>query len=190
MYPNHILKNTTSKTPGVVPMLYFAPKPWFTTIAVPGGSPANGTAEVTIVDNHIFGTDPVSGLQYGFVKLELSDRTPEVVLEETGEIDSEGVDAMVSGFAPGLNLELLGLFGKSFDGIVLVQDLSCSTVRYHQFGTACSVAYKNGWKYTSGKAGGEGRKGTEVKFMSYMEKPLIYTGAVTLAQQPSEVTSD
>jgi hypothetical protein len=38
--------------------------------------------------------------------------------------------------------------------IVLVQDLSCSNVRYHQFGTACSVAYKNAWKYSSGKAGG------------------------------------
>lgn len=189
MYPNHILKNTTSKTPGVVPMLYFAPKSWFTTIAVPGGSPSNGTDEVTISANHIFGTNPDNNAAYGFVKLELSDRTAEVILEETGEIDSEGVDAMVSGFAPGLNLELLGLFGKSFDGIVLVQDLSCSNVRYHQFGTACSVAYKNGWKYSSGKAGGEGRKGTEVKFMSYMEKPLIYTGVVTEAEQPGDDTS-
>lgn len=189
MYQNHILKNTTSKTPGVVPMLYFAPKAWFTTIAVPAANPENGADEVTITANHIFGTDPVSGLDYGFVKLELSDRTAEVILEETGEIDSEGVDAMVSGFAPGLNLELLGLFGKSFDGIVLAQDLSCSVVRYHQFGTACSVAYKNGWKYSSGKSGGEGRKGTEVKFMSYMEKPLIYTGVVNEAEQPEETDS-
>ena len=186
MYPNHILKNTTSKTPGVVPMLYFAPKSWFTTIAVPTPPFINGASEVTVTENHLFGTNPDTGLDYGFIKLEMSDRTPEVVLEETGEIDSEGVDAMVSGFAPGLNLELLGLFGKSLDAIVLVQDLSCSIVRYHQFGTACSVAYKQGWKYTSGKAGGEGRKGAEVKFMAYMEKPLIYTGAVSLAQQPTE----
>jgi hypothetical protein len=185
MYPNHLLKETSSKTPGIVPMLLFAPKQWFNVIQVPQGPFTNGIGETTITQTHTFLPNP-SGGNYGFIQLELSDRTGEVTLEETGEIDSEGVDALVSGFAPGLNQNLLSLLGKSLDAIVLVQDLTCSNVRYHQLGTSCSVAYKQGWKYTSGKAGGEGRKGTEVKFMAYMEQALIYTGEVSLADQPDQ----
>ena len=46
------------------------------------------------------------------------------------------------------------------------------------------MAYKDNWEFTTGKAGGEGRKGTLIKVMAYQDRPYIYSGALTQAEQP------
>ncbi|HRH68801.1 MAG TPA: hypothetical protein PLB89_04770 [Flavobacteriales bacterium] len=172
-------KPVGNNTPGVVPEIFFAPKSHFLVIATPPAVETVQGEDVIITDSHTF-TDP----DLGFIRLELTDRTGQITFTQTGELDSESTNAVMEGFASGLNPGLLSFMGKQFDGILLQQDLNCSTPRYYQIGTACSVARKKGFEYTTGIAGGEGRKGMKVRFEAVMEKPLIYTGAVTRATQP------
>jgi hypothetical protein len=180
MLKTHLLKTPGNTTPGVVPEILVADKTWFTTIATAPSTETTQGEDVMITDDHIF-SDPA----FGFVKLEMTDRTAMVKYEQAGELDGESINAVVEGFAPGLHTGLLSFMGQQFSGIVLIQDLRCSVTRYYQIGTACSVAYKKGWGYDTGIAGGEGRKGMKVRFEAVMEKPLIYTGAIVLAEQPS-----
>lgn len=179
MLPNHILKPQGNATPGVTPEVLFAPKEHFLVIASAPAIETTPGEDVIITDDHTF-MDP----DLGFIRLELTDKTANLTLTQTGELDSESTNAVFEGFSAGLNEALLSLMGKQFGGIVLLQDTSCSVARYYQLGTSCSVSYKKGFEFTTGISGGEGRKGMKVRFEATMEKPLIYTGAVTLATQP------
>jgi hypothetical protein len=189
MWNNHILKDLSSTAPGVVPMLLWAPRSYFETIAMPIANPQGWEDTSIITNNHVFKANP-NGPALGFIQIELTDRTGEVEWEETGELDSKGTNGVFTGWAPGLNPKIFGMFGRTIDGIFLFQDSACTTPRYHQFGSSCTPAYKDNFKFTSGKTGGEGRKGTEVKIMTYQERPFIYTGNITLAEQPDDADSE
>lgn len=180
MEVNNILKNLGSKAPGVKNKIYVAPYAWLDVIAEPDVTEDGTGSLITITDSHTF-TDP----DLGFITFELADRTGEVTIEEVGEPENEAVNVAFMGYHPGLNRLLLSYFGTSFEGLVLMQDLSCAANTYYQAGASCALARKEGWKFGTGKAGGEGRKGFELKFASYQALPLIYNGALSLATQPA-----
>lgn len=178
---NHILKGAGSKAPGVKPVMFFAPEDWFDVIGEPSTT-EDGTGSLSIITtNHTF---QAGSPAKGFIKIELAQNTAEVNIEEVGEPENEAVNVTGTGYHPGLHTLLLSYFGKPFNGIVLMQDLDCSNVRYYQIGASCSMARKEGWKFGTGKAGGEGKKGFDLKFASYQAAALIYTGAVTTSEQP------
>lgn len=181
---NNLLKTTGSKAPGVKPVFYFAPESWFDTVAEPDDDDdEDGSGNsITISGNHTFVTaDPT----YGFVKLELADRTGKLTVEEVGDPEFEAVNVTGEGIHPGWNALLATYMGKSFNGIVLMQDIRCEANMYYQIGAACAMARKEGWKYETGLSGGGDKKGFTLKFASYQDKVRIYTGAVTLAEQPA-----
>jgi len=123
IYPHHITKDLSHSTPGVVQEAWWAPKDWFLTIAKPSGPFNRWRDHVLITQDHTFKTSTPA---LGFIRIELTDRTSEVKFTETGELDSKGTNAEFEGFAPGMNLELFGMFGRTLDGIWLIHDLNCN----------------------------------------------------------------
>lgn len=182
MLPNNILKPSTTNAPGIGTEILFAPKSWFTTIANPPTSEATPGADVVIVDDHVFVTETPA---LGFIKMETTARSGSLKFEQVGDIDSYGINAVVEAWSPGINPALWSLMVKQDEFLVLVKDIDCATPRYYQIGASCSLALKREWVFDTGKAGGEGKKGTMVKFDAYQDRPLLYTGAVTLAEQPA-----
>lgn len=181
MLPNNILRPSGTNAPGIGTEIFFAPKSW---IATYGEAPSTETVPgdiVTITDPHIF---VVQSPTLGFVKMETTARSGSVSIEQVGDIDSYGYNVMVEAWSPGINTALWALMIQQDEFLVLVKDISCDTPRYYQIGASCSLALKRDWKFETGKAGGEGKKGTTVKFDAYMDKPLLYTSTVTLAAQP------
>jgi hypothetical protein len=80
---NHILKSTGSKAPGVKPEFFFAPGDWFDTIAEPDDDDdEDGTGNsVIITDSHTF-LDPSPDPAYGFIKLQIADRTGKITIDQ------------------------------------------------------------------------------------------------------------
>jgi|GEM_PF-2307421 hypothetical protein len=183
MLPNHITKPTGTNAPGIGTDILIAPKSWFSTIAVPPASETTPGANVLITEDHEF---VVQSPTLGFVKMETTARSGSLKFEQTGDIDSYGINAVVEAWSPGINLALFSLMVQQDEFLVLVKDISCENVRYYQIGASCSLALKREWVFETGKAGGEGKKGTMIKFDAYMDRPLFYTGAVPLAEQPAE----
>jgi hypothetical protein len=170
----------------VKPEFFFAPGDWFDTIAEPDDDDdEDGTGNsVIITDSHTF-LDPSPDPAYGFIKLQIADRTGKITIEEVGDPEFEAVNVMGEGIHPGWNPLLASYFGKNFNGIVLMQDSSCSANMYYQIGAVCALARKEGWKYETGLSGGGDKKGFTLKFASYQDKVRVYTGAITLAEQPA-----
>lgn len=182
MLPNHILKPTGTNAPGIGTELLFAPKAWFETIANPPSTETTPGSDVVITANHVFITQTPA---LGFIKLETTARSGSLKFEQTGDIDSYGVNAVVEAWSPGINYALFSLMAKQDEFLVLVKDIDCAVPRYYQIGASCSLALKRDWVFDTGKAGGEGKKGTMIKFDAYQDRPIFYTGAVTLAEQPA-----
>lgn len=182
MLPNHITKQQGTNAPGIGTDLYFAPKAWFSTIAAPPALETTPGSNVVITDDHEF---VVQSPALGFVRLETTSRSGSLMFEQVGDIDSYGFNAVVEAWVPGLNYALFSLMLQQDDYLVLVKDISCDVDRYYQIGASCSLALKREWKFETGKAGGEGKKGTTIKFDAYQDRPLFYTGAVTMAEQPA-----
>lgn len=183
MLHNHITKPSGTNAPGIGTELLFAPKAWLETIAMPPTTETAPGADVVITDSHIFKTNTPA---YGFIKMETTLRSGSLKFEQVGDIDSYGINAMVEAWSPGINPALWSLMIKQDEFLVLVKDIDCATPRYYQIGASCSLALKREWVFETGKAGGEGKKGTIVKFDAYQDRPLLYTGTVTLAEQPAE----
>lgn len=181
MLPNHITKPEGTNAPGIGTDIYFAPKSWFKTIASPPSTETTPGSDVVITGDHVF---IEQSLALGFVKMQTTARSGNLKLEQTGDLDSYGINAVVEAFSPGLNYALFSLMAKNDEYIVLLKDVACDVARYYQIGASCSPALKREWVFDTGKAGGEGRKGTTVKFDAYMDRPLFYQGVVTLAEQP------
>lgn len=178
--PNHISKPVGNATPGVVAELLIAPKEWFATIAKPAAPVGGLLPGAVIEDDHLF-ISP----EHGFIRIAMTGQTGNITYSGTGDIDNRSVNAAYEGFTAGLNEEILRLMGWNFEGIVLSRDLKCDDVeRYYQLGGACTSAYPGEHEFATGTEGGDGRKGTTLRFVSNMEVPLIYTGVVTLATFP------
>lgn len=177
----NILKGLGTKAPGIKNELLVADKAWFDVIAAPSATTEDGTGSlITIDESHTF-TDP----DLGFVRLELADRSGMLDIEEVGDPEFEAVNVKVSGEHPGLHKLLLSYFGKPFNGIILAQDIDCAANVYYQVGTTCAFARKEGWKFSTGKAGGSDKKVFTLNYASYQDAPYLYQGAVTLATQPA-----
>ncbi len=180
LFPGHITKPQGNALPGVVAEVLLAPKAWFTTIATPTASPAGILPSAVITGDHIF-----IGPDYGFIKVQLTGRSASVTFSRSGELDSRSVAGVFEGYTAHINEEVFRLMGWSFDGILLSKDNQCGdTDRYLQMGTSCTSAYDGDHEFTSGVEGGDGRKGTTLRFESIQAMPYIYTGAVTLATFP------
>lgn len=181
MLPNHITKPSGTNAPGIGTEILFAPKSWFDVIAQPPATETTPGANVVIIADHTF---VVADPTLGFVKLETTSRSGSFKAEQVGDIDSYGYNVTVEAWCPGINAALFSLMIQQDDYIALVKDVDCANPRYLQVGASCSPALKRDWVFETGKAGGEGKKGTMVKFDAYMDRPLIYTGAITYAEQP------
>lgn len=181
MRPNHITKQAGSNAPGMGSTIYIAPVEWFLVLQSPDALGSVPGETVVIDTAHTFTTATPT---LGFVKCYATPRSVEVLWEQVGEIDSEGINASVEFSSPGLNAPMAEFMYESGTYIVLVPDVDCSSARYIQLGNLCNPALKKGWKWASGKGGGEGKKGFTARFESYNDRPLIYTSTVTLAEQP------
>lgn len=181
MLPNHITKPTGSNAPGMGSTLYVAPIDWFLALQSPGAVSATPGDSVLIDTAHTFRVEDPT---LGFVKIYCTTRTVEAMWEQVGDIDSEGINASVDAWSPGLNTALAEFMYMADSYVVLVPSIDCTSPEYIQLGNLCNPALKKGWKWKSGKGGGEGKKGFEIHFESYNDRPLIYTSTVTLAEQP------
>jgi len=180
-FPNNIVKVTGSNAPGIKNEVLLASVDWFETIANPPATSTYPGEKMVIVDDHIFKT---ASPALGFVKMYLTPRSSELTIEQVGEIDSEGYNCMLEGFVPNISMALFELMVDSDNFLLLVQDIDCAKNTYYQLGSSCSTTLKQGWKFATGKEGGEGKKGTTVKFDAYMSTPLFYQGAISYAIQP------
>lgn len=183
MLPNNINQPSGTNAPGIGNEILFAPVSWFSTIAEPPSVGTTPGETIIITDDHVF---EVQSPTLGFITMYTTIRSGEITYKQVGEIDSYGIDGMIEAFSPGINEALLELMGIQDQFIVLIKDIDCANTRYFQLGASCSPSLKREWEFKSGKGGGEGKKGTTVKFDSYGDRVLIYTGAVTLAEQPAE----
>lgn len=181
MLHTHINKMTGSTASGMGGWLYVADLEWFNVLQSPGAVDAAEPGASVIIDTaHTF---LVEDPTLGFVKMYCTTRTVEALWEQVGDIDSEGINATVTASHPGLNAPMAEFMYMSGNFVVLVPDVDCTSSRYLQLGNACNPALKRSWKWASGKGGGEGKKGFDMRFESYNDRPLIYTSTVTLAEQ-------
>lgn len=179
MFRNHITKPAGTNAPGVGNVIKVAPLAWIDTLAVPSGS--NPGDSVLITGNHTFLTATPT---YGFVNLYTTPRSGKANDKQVGDIDSYGIDSTFEARSPGINYALAEFMAEQDEFIVLVPDINCITPRYKQYGTLCSPCLKRDWEWMSGTAGGSDYKGFTIKFDAYNDRPLWYTGTVTLAEQP------
>lgn len=181
MYVNDIIKPSGSNASGVSNWFYWAPKTWFSTIAMPTETPTDPGQSIEITDNHIF--TPASPAK-GFVKIYTTQGSGELKFNWSGPLDSKGVTTTFEAKSPGINTALWELLSESEEGIGLVQDLNCQDTTYFQIGTSCLGSLVGDSEFTTGKGRGEGEKTTTIKLEGYSDRPLVYRGAVSLAIQP------
>jgi hypothetical protein len=180
MYYQHVTKATGTNGPGVRVKLLVAPISWFNVIQQPSNAGLVAGDTIVISTAHTF---TVSTPLKGFVEFYTTPRTASAMLEMVGEYDSQGINATYEAFAPGVNIPLLEMMSQEDEFMLLIGDPDCDVQRFLQFGTRCSPAKMSGWKWESGKQGGEGKRGMTMKFDWYNTKPLIYTATPTLAAQ-------
>lgn len=180
MFQQHITKPSGTNAPGLGNEILLAAKSWFNVIATPPNPGVDPGDTVVITDNHTFLT---SSPHKGFVRMYTTPRSGEIKYTQVGDIDSYGINGVLEAWSPGINIVLFELMAEQDEFIVLQKDIDCDNVRYFQLGASCSPALKRDWEFASGKAGGEGKKGTTIKFDSYSDRILLYEGVVSLAIQ-------
>lgn len=182
MLNNHLLNLEKTNAPGVDRTIVFAPLSWFDTIAAAPDTETTPGDDVVITTDHTF---TVTSPLRGFIKLYTTDRTGEYSWKQVGDRDSRGFNLMFDAWVPYINQAFFSFVAKAVELMVLVRDVDCSdTPTWFQMGTACNPCTVEGSEFKTGKSGGDGKKGTTVKFEAYANKPLLYTGAVQYAAQP------
>ncbi len=181
MLQTHLTKPSGTNAPGVANKIYLAPLSWFDELQEAPAVETTPGLNIIITTTHTF---TVASPLRGFVEMYTTPRSAEFSAKQVGDIDSYGIDNVIEAWSPSISAPLFSLMAAQDEYIVLVKDIDCSTPRYFQLGTSCSPALKREWEFKTGKAGGEGKKGTTIKFDAYHDRIFIYTGTVTTAVQP------
>lgn len=174
---DHLIKPTTPNAPGLANQILFTPKSWVTafgTFSV-GTNPGDS---MKITAAHTFEAGK------GWLQLYTTPKTLEAIATQVGETDSQGANIECMGFHPGMEASMAEFMANEDEFYVMVKDIFCPTPRYIHMGTECLAAWKEGWVWKSGKAGGEGKKGFDVKFMSYQSGMYFYEATPTLYVAP------
>lgn len=178
MYQQHIPKASGTNAPGVSSTLLVAPIAWFNVIQSPTNAGLAPGDSILINTAHTF---TAGSPAKGFIQMYTTPRTANAMLEQVGDYDSQGVNGTWEGWSPGVNITLLEMMSREEDFMILIGDPDCDVQRYLQFGTRCQPCKMKGWKWETGRSGGEGKRGMTMKFDWYNSKPLVYTATATIA---------
>ena len=107
MYLTDITKPSGSNASGLSNWLLLAPKPWFSTVAMPPASPTlPGQSIIITTDHEFYSASP----HKGFVKVYTTQGSGELKHSWGGPLDSKGVTTTYEAKSPGINALAAELF--------------------------------------------------------------------------------